>query len=50
MTAIANEAHGREILRQASVALERRVVVLWRMSASAEAVALLTSVADPARH
>ena len=50
MSSIANEAHGREILRQASVALERRVVVLWRMSANAEAVAILTSVPDPAHH
>src|SRR6266853_3815364 len=50
MNAIANEAHGREILRQASVALERRVVVLWRMSAGAEAVPTLTSMPDSTHH
>jgi hypothetical protein len=50
MSSIANEAHGREILRQASVSLERRVVVLWQISASAEAVPILTSVPDPTYH
>jgi len=50
MNAIANEAHGREILRQASVSLERRVVVRWRMSANGKAVPILTSAPDPAHH
>jgi hypothetical protein len=50
MSSIANEAYGREILRQANVSLQRRVVVLWQISASAEAVPILTSVPDPTYH
>ncbi len=44
------ETRRREVLRQASVALERRVVVLWRVSPDIEALAFLTSVPEPAHH
>ena len=39
----------REILRQASVALQGRVVALWEVSARAEIIPVLTSVPSPPR-
>lgn len=50
MSSSISEARRREILRQASVSLERPVVVLWQLTANAEAVPLLTSVPNPAHH
>jgi signal transduction histidine kinase len=40
----------REVLRLASVALGRPVVVLWQVSPAAEVVPVLTSVSDPPHH
>jgi two-component system, NtrC family, sensor kinase len=45
-----SESRRREVLRQASVALERRLVILWEIAPSLEAVPILTSVPDPAHH
>jgi len=40
----------REVLRQASFALEDRVVTLWRVSERAEVVPEVTSVTEPSHH
>ena len=40
-------AHEREVLRQAGVALQGRIVTLWEISPTAEAIALMSSVAEP---
>jgi len=39
--------HRGEVLRQASVALQGRVVTLWEVSKGVEVIPVLTSVADP---
>jgi signal transduction histidine kinase len=39
--------HEREVLRQAGIALGRRVVTLWEISPTASAVPLLSGVPDP---
>ena len=39
------EAYEREILRQASIALHERIITLWEISSSIEAVPLVSSVA-----
>jgi signal transduction histidine kinase len=44
------QARQREVLRQASVALRKRVVTLWEVSAGAEVIPVLTSVPQPAYH
>jgi len=44
-----SEEH-REVLRQAGVALRRRVVILWEMSADSQPVPLLCSVKNPPYH
>jgi signal transduction histidine kinase len=41
-------AHEREVLRQAGIALHGRVVTLWEISPSAEAIPLLSSLPHPA--
>jgi signal transduction histidine kinase len=40
-------AHEREVLRQAGIALRGRIVTLWEISPTAEAIALMSSVAEP---
>src|SRR5216117_1726695 len=40
-------AHAREVLRQAGIALEGRIVTLWEISATTAAVPLLSSVPNP---
>ncbi|HXF95594.1 MAG TPA: HAMP domain-containing sensor histidine kinase [Gemmatimonadales bacterium] len=40
----------REVLRQASVALEGRIVTMWRVSERAEVAPEVTSVAEPPHH
>ena len=50
MSSSTSEARWREVLRQASVALEGRVVILWEIAANTEAVPVLTSLSDPADH
>ena len=47
-TGEANEARQREVLRQASIALQGRVVTLWTVSSSAEVVPILSSHSTPA--
>ena len=42
------DAHEREVLRQAGIALNSRVVTLWEISPEAEAVPLATGQAHPA--
>src|SRR5258708_12630114 len=41
------DAHEREVLRQAGIALNSRVVTLWEISPEAEAVPLATGQAHP---
>ncbi|HWC73253.1 MAG TPA: HAMP domain-containing sensor histidine kinase [Gemmatimonadales bacterium] len=44
------QAHEREVLRQAGIALHGRVVTLWEISPKADATPLFSSVADPPAH
>jgi len=43
----AREQHQREVLRQAGVALQGRVVTLWEVSPTADVTPLVSSVPDP---
>src|SRR6266516_4401532 len=44
---VAERAHEREVLRQAGIALHGRVVTLWEISASADAIPLFSGIPDP---
>ena len=50
MSGSPGETPRREVLRQASVSLERRLVVLWQVSGGSQAVPILTSTAHPSDH